>query len=140
MASAIDIGDEFNIHPPNKQEVGFRLYQAAKEKVYHQNMIGSGPLYKTSILQGNQVSISFTYAENGLVNKGNSLSNSFALSDSSGKWFWADAIIDGKTILLSSKEVSRPIKVQYAWQSNPIATMYNAEGLPMVPFNEKINQ
>lgn len=140
MACIIDIGDEYNIHPPNKQEVGYRLYQAAKENVYHQNVVGSGPLFNAAILQGDQVSISFTYAENGLINKGNSLNNSFALSDSAGKWFWADAIIDGKTILLSSKDVSRPTQVQYAWQSNPIATVYNAEGLPMIPFNEKINQ
>ena len=138
MACIIDIGDEYNIHPINKQDVGYRLYQAAKENVYHQNVVGSGPLFKASILQGDQVRISFTYAENGLMDKGNSLNNSFALSDSTGKWFWADAKIDGKTILLSSKDVSRPTQVQYAWQSNPIATVYNAEGLPMVPFNEPV--
>ncbi len=140
MACAIDIGDEFNIHPPNKQEVGRRLYLAAQQQVYHQNVIGSGPLFKSAIIKGNQVSISFTYAENGLVNKGNSPIAGFAVSDSTGKWFWANAVIDGQTIVVSSKEVLHPVRVQYAWQSNPMATLYNSSGLPMIPFNEKVIQ
>ena len=140
MACAIDIGDEFNIHPPNKQDVGHRLYLAAQHQVYHQNVIGFGPLLKSAIIQGNQVSVSFTCAEDGIVNKGNSPIVGFAVSDNTGKWFWANAIIDGQSVLVSSKEVLHPVRVQYAWQSNPIATLYNASGLPMIPFNEKVIQ
>jgi sialate O-acetylesterase len=140
MACAIDIGDEFNIHPSNKQEIGRRLCLAAQQQVYHQNIIGSGPLFKTAIIQGDQVSISFNYVGNGLVNKGNSPIAGFAVSDSSGKWFWANAFIDGQTIVVSSKEVLHPVRVQYAWQSNPMVTLYNSSGLPVIPFNEKVIQ
>lgn len=140
MACAIDIGDEFNIHPPNKQDVGYRLYLAAKEKVYHQKVVGSGPFIRSAILEGNQVRITFTCADGGIVNKGNSPIAGFAVSDNTGKWFWAEAIIDGQSVLVSSKEVSNPVRVQYAWQSNPIATLYNESGLPMIPFNEKVIQ
>lgn len=140
MACAIDIGDEFNIHPPNKQDVGYRLYLAAKEKVYHQKVVGSGPFIKSAILEGNQVRVTFTCADGGIVNKGNSPIAGFAVSDNTGKWFWAEAIIDGQSVLVSSKEVSNPVRVQYAWQSNPIATLYNGSGLPMIPFNEKVIQ
>lgn len=140
MACAIDIGDEFNIHPPNKQDIGQRLYMAAQQQVYLKNIIGSGPLFKSANLEGNQVRINFTYAENGLITKAALPIQSFALADSTGIWYWANAFIDGQTIVVSSKEVLRPVKVQYAWQSNPMATLYNASGLPMIPFNEKILQ
>ncbi len=140
MACAIDIGDEFNIHPPNKQDIGQRLYMAAQQQVYLKNIIGSGPLFKSANLEGNQVRINFTYAENGLITKAALPIQSFALADSTGIWYWANAIIDGQTIVVSSKEVLRPVKVQYGWQSNPIATLYNASGLPMIPFNERILQ
>jgi len=73
-----------------------------------------------------------------LTAKGKSLNNCFALSDTSGKWYWADTKIDGKDIVLTSKDVQSPTKVQYAWQSNPYAPLYNSLDLPMQPFNVKL--
>ena len=140
MATTIDIGDEFNIHPANKQDVGYRLYQAARQHVYHLNVIGTGPTFKSAVTEESHVRISFDNIDGGLLNKGNSLVQNFALADSTGKWFWADAFIDGQTIYVHSKYVLHPVRVQYAWQSNPIATLYNKEGLPMIPFNEKVIQ
>jgi sialate O-acetylesterase len=139
MACAIDIGDEFDIHPANKQDVGKRLYKAAKEKVYHTNAIGSGPMFKDATRNGSKVLISFEYAANGLISTAKTGLSGFALMDESGKWEWADATIDGSKIMLSANGISKPVQVQYAWQSNPVAPFYNTEGLPMVPFNEKIS-
>jgi sialate O-acetylesterase len=138
MACTIDIGDEFDIHPTNKQDVGSRLYKVAKEKVYHTAAIGSGPLFKDAIRTGSKVLISFDYADNGLVSKAKTGLTGFALMDESGKWEWADAAIEGSKIMVSINGISKPVQVQYAWQTNPIAPFYNTEGLPMVPFNEKI--
>lgn len=138
MACTIDIGDEFEIHPSNKQDVGRRLYAAAKEKVYHIDSVGNGPMFKSAVLNGNKVLISFDYAANGLISKTNKDLTGFALMDASGRWEWADATIDGSEIMVNAKGISNPVQVQYAWQSNPVAPFYNVEGLPMVPFNQKI--
>lgn len=138
MACTIDIGDEFDIHPSNKQDVGRRLYAAAKEKVYLTDSIGSGPLLKAAIRKENKVLLSFDYAKNGLISKSKNGLTGFALMDESGQWKWAEAIIDGATVILSAHGISKPVQVQYAWQSNPVAPFYNMEGLPMVPFNQKI--
>jgi sialate O-acetylesterase len=138
MACAIDIGDEFDIHPSNKQDVGRRLYAAAKEKVYRTDSIGSGPLLKTAIRTENKVLLSFEYANNGLITKSKNGLTGFALMDESGQWKWAEAIIDGSTLILSAPGINNPVQVQYAWQSNPVAPFFNMEGLPMVPFHHKI--
>ena len=140
MACTIDIGDEFNVHPGNKQEVGKRLYLIAQEKVYHEKVVSEGPVFKSALVDGNKIRVSFLNVKNGLKSTADSLNKCFAIADESGKWFWGDAKIDGKNILITCKEVQHPMKLQYAWQNNPIAPLYNIEGLPMLPFNEILNQ
>ena len=56
------------------------------------------------------------------------------MAGSDRKWHWAEARIDGDTVVVSSADVSDPVAVRYAWQSNPKATLYNGAGLPAVPF------
>jgi sialate O-acetylesterase len=44
-------------------------------------------------------------------------------------------VIDGKTVVVSSKEVKEPVAVRYAFSMNPDgANLYNREGLPASPF------
>ena len=50
-------------------------------------------------------------------------------------WQWADAVIDGNTIVVSSAKVPKPVAVRYAWQHNAsVANLYNKAGLPASPF------
>jgi sialate O-acetylesterase len=51
------------------------------------------------------------------------------------KFYWADARIDGNTVVVSSRSVPSPIAVRYAWGNNPDrANLFNADGLPASPF------
>ena len=139
MAGAVDIGDELNIHPGNKQDVGKRLFLAALQQVYKPGTIGSGPAFRSTKIEGDSIRIKFLYTKNGLVAK-DQMTNCFAVSDANGKWTWADARIDGTDIVVSCKSLKTPVEIQYGWQSNPSVPLYNTEGLPMVPFKEKINR
>ena len=59
----------------------------------------------------------------------------FAIAGADKQWFWADAIIDKDTVIVSSPEVKEPVAVRYAFQMNPDgANLYNREGLPASPF------
>jgi hypothetical protein len=51
-----------------------------------------------------------------------------------GDYHFAGAEIDGDTVVVSSKEVSRPMTVRYAWAAMPQATLVNKSGLPVAPF------
>jgi sialate O-acetylesterase len=138
MVCTIDIGDEYNIHPPNKQEVGRRLYLIALSKVYNvKNIISSGPMFKAVRQDTLGVRIEFLHSEHGFKACSEPIAG-FALADSTGKWYWAEAKIDGNTVVVYSKGLDQPTRVQYAWQSNPEATLCGITGLPVVPFNEKI--
>ena len=48
---------------------------------------------------------------------------------------WAEATIDGKTVVVRSDKVAKPVAVRYAWAHNPEGcNLYNQDGLPASPF------
>ena len=58
----------------------------------------------------------------------------FSIAGADRKWYWADARLEGDSIVVSSPKVPEPQAVRYAWQSNPAATLFNGAGLPAIPF------
>ena len=72
-----------------------------------------------------------------LVAKGGSLKG-FAIAGEDRKFVWADANIEGNTVVVSSDKVSAPVAVRYAWEKNPVCNLYNKEGLPAMPFRTDI--
>jgi len=133
MAVIIDIGEADNIHPKNKQDVGKRLSLWALAKTYGKDIVYSGPLYKSMKVDGNRAIIEFDHVGGGLVAKDGQL-RGFAVAGEDRKFVWADATIEGDTVLVSSAEVEKPVSVRYAWANNPVCNLYNAEGLPASPF------
>jgi sialate O-acetylesterase len=133
LAVAIDIG-EVDIHPKDKQDVGRRLALLALGKAYAKEVVDSGPIYKSMQVEQNQIRIKFTHADGGLVAKGGPLQR-FAIAGADNRFVWADARIDGDSVVVSSPQVASPVAVRYAWASNPQgANLYNGAGLPASPF------
>ncbi|UII25315.1 sialate O-acetylesterase [Fulvivirga maritima] len=133
MATIIDIGVAEDIHPRNKQDVGKRLWLAARKVAYNDDIVYSGPMYKSIQVNGNKAEISFTNIGSGLKVKGDIL-DGFIIAGADGKFYKAKAELNGDKVLVSSDQVSEPKAVRYAWADNPNATLYNKEGLPAVPF------
>ena len=136
LASALDIGEADDIHPKNKQEVGRRLALIALAKTYGEKMEYSGPMLARAKFGADRVLLSFDHAE-GLMAKGGAPLRGFALQDKDGAWHWANAQIEGKGVAVYLPVLSNPIGVRYAWSNNPVANLYNGDGLPAVPFTEK---
>jgi sialate O-acetylesterase len=133
LAVTIDTGDADNIHAKDKQPVGERLALCALAKYYGKNVAYSGPaLVSVERLPGS-IRLHFAYTDGGLVVKGTKLEE-FSIAGEDRKWCWADAHIDGDTVVVSSPSVPNPKEVRYAWQSNPAATLFNGAGLPAAPF------
>lgn len=133
MASAIDIGEAGDIHPRNKQDVGKRLARWALRFDYGmRDVVPSGPLYKSHIIDGSKVVISFEYAK-GLHPKAGELKG-FMIAGEDQQFVWADAEVKGKKVIVSSDAVPAPKSVRYGWAANPVSTLYNEAGLPASPF------
>lgn len=134
MATIIDIGDANDIHPRNKQDVGYRLWQSARHVAYNEDNVYSGPMYRGHIIDGNEVVISFDHIGSGFMLRGSDEIEGFAVAGSDSVFHWADARIVDNKIIVSSPEVDDPVAVRYAWADNPDVSLYNKELLPAVPF------
>jgi sialate O-acetylesterase len=58
----------------------------------------------------------------------------FAIAGADKKFVWADAKLDGKSVVLSNKAVAEPRFVRYAWADNPEVNLVNSAKLPAIPF------
>ena len=134
MAVIIDIGEAKDIHPKNKQDVGKRLALWALAKTYGKDLVYSGPIYKSMKTEGNKIRLDFEHVGGGLIAGGGEPLKGFAVAGADRKFVWADAKIDGNTVVINSDEVSEPVAVRYGWANNPVCNLYNKEGLPATPF------
>jgi len=133
MAVIIDIGEANDIHPKNKQDVGKRLARAALAIAYGKHIPYSGPMYDSMKIEGDAIRLTFKHVDGGLVARGGELKG-FAIAGDDRRFVWADAKIDGDTILVRSDKVAKPKAVRYAWADNPECNLYNKADLPASPF------
>jgi sialate O-acetylesterase len=136
MITAIDLGDG-NIHPANKQDVGARLALAARAVALGEKIEYSGPLYSGFKVEGGKIRVKFTHTGAGLVAKDtpDGVLTRFAIAGSDRNYVWAEARIEGDTVVVWNDTVPAPVAVSYAWAINPTgANLYNKDGLPAAPF------
>jgi sialate O-acetylesterase len=156
MAVLIDTGESEDIHPQSKQIAGERLARIALANTYGREGVSSGPVYSSMKIEGNAIRLSFDHLGGGLVakelpatydvmrkagktaplvrNSPQSPLEGFAICGADQQWVWAEAKIEGDTVLVSSSQVPAPIAVRYAWADNPTCNLYNQAGLPASPF------
>ncbi|HTF30492.1 MAG TPA: hypothetical protein VK625_16680, partial [Flavitalea sp.] len=136
MAVAIDLGEWNDIHPDNKKDVGERLALLARKIVYgEKDLVASRPLFQSATIAGNKIIIHFSNTGGGLKAIDGEDLREFAIAGEDKKFVWAEAKIEGDSIVVSAKEIVVPLYVRYAWADNPDgANLYNQEGLPASPF------
>jgi len=133
MAVTADIGDEQDIHPKNKQDVGKRLALIALSKAYGKQVDFSGPVFKSMRKNKDQLILSFDFGQN-LVLKASGANRAFSIAGNDRIFYPASAaIVNGKVVLMSS-EVKNPVAARYAWANFPDAVLTNKSGLPAGPF------
>ena len=133
LVTALDLGT--GVHPANKSGYGRRASQVALGVVYGKKVAVCGPVYKSHQVEGQKIRIHFNHTGKGLAFRHANTLEGFEISGADGQWEWANAEIDGNTILVSHPTVSKPKFVQYAFNKDPsYANLYNKNGLPALPF------
>lgn len=137
LALAIDIGDAYDIHPPNKQVLGRRLARLARHVVYGDRAVDpSGPTARrASRLQG-AVRIVFDDVTGTLVTTGANGPIGFELCDAEARHCtYADAVLDGREVVLRSPQAAPGARVRYCWADGPVCTLRDSRGAPAGPFD-----
>lgn len=138
LVTTSDCGD-LDVHYREKRPIGERVCNAALALAYEQKLEYTGPLYQSHKIEGNKISISFTHANKGLMVKKDSVKPvslyGFAIAGEDKKFYQADATIEGDKVVVSSKNVIKPVAVRYAWADFSFQwNLFNTEGYPASTF------
>lgn len=142
LSCLIDLGEEAEIHPVDKRDVGLRLAGLALQSVYRKDMDARSPRFEGMEIKGSETWIKFSAGRLGLRTKSiegfpNAPENEvrgFAIRGEDRQWVWASARLEGAFVVVSAPGVIRPQAVRYAWEANPVCNLYGGNGLPAEPF------
>ena len=137
VAGTQDIGAIYDIHPPEKKEVGRRLSLVALHKTYDKSdVVYLGPFLNSYKTEGKNLIIQFETPGSTLHSSGKSIGKvwPFYIAGDNKTFYKANVKQDGNKIILSSSKVTNPIAVRYCWANNANGSIYNKQGLPALPF------
>jgi len=141
MAVINDVGDLHDIHPQDKITVGHRLALLALAKTYGKNdLIHSGPVFRSLKSDGKQLRVEFDHANGGLVTRDGKAPDWFEIIDAEeGGFVKAEARISGDSVVLSSPEVKRPAAMRFAWSHVATPNLMNGKGMPAGAFRASLD-
>lgn len=131
LATAIDTR---GLHPTNKAVLGERLARTAMARVYKKKVAYSGPVFASARPENSAMLVTFKRVTGGQL-KAIGEVKGFSIAGDDKKFVWADAAIEGSNVVrVSSSVVPAPKHVRYGWDTSPECTLYDAIGLPALPF------
>ena len=113
MAISSDLGP--NTHPSNKSGYGHRAADVALGMVYGRKIEYYGPLYQSHSVEEGRIRVKFSHVGKGLAFKNGDKLQGFAVAGADKVFHWADAAIDGESVVVGSAAVPKPVAVRYAW-------------------------
>ncbi|WP_294959593.1 hypothetical protein [uncultured Flavobacterium sp.] len=134
LAVLMDVGEENNIHPTDKEKGGNRLAFQALSKTY--GMEGfefESPKFKALEIKENTVTVSFDDAPNGITAYGKEVTG-FEIAGEDKVFYPAKAEVRRKSVVLSSDKVAKPVAVRYLWKDFVKAELFSNGGLPVSSF------
>jgi len=133
FAMGIETNDGFNLHPKQKHELGRRVALLALHDVYGRKIAGRGPVFKSANIEGSSIRVKFD-AHGKLSSRVAGPIRGFAIAGQEGAYRFADARVDGDSVVLHSDQIPKPRTVRYAWAGIPDSTLTDESGIPAAPF------
>ena len=135
MASAVDIGSSYDIHPADKLRVGQRLALVARKLAYGETgLVASGPAPLAARREGGEVVVAL---DQPAVVHGAARPAGFELCDAAACRF-VDATVQGAGVRLAIPAGMAATKVRYAWADSPVVNLFGTTGLPATPFELEV--
>lgn len=129
------VDDLMDIHPRNKKDVGERLARWALAKDYGKSdVVVSGPIFRSMRVAGGKARLSFDYLGGGLVAKDDKPLTWFVVAGRDGRFYPANAVIEGDEVVVSHPLVAEPAVVRFGWDEAAQPNFFNKGGLPASPF------
>lgn len=137
MVSTMDVGEAKNLHPKDKHSIGLRLAAVALNRTYNKlNLPYQGPTYNYVLFDKKKAIVHFKpeTLSGGLTTKDDKPAQFFYLAGADQVFYPADAEIQNGSIVVTSKNVKKPVAVRYAFFNYPVTNLQNKAGFPVLPF------
>ena len=137
MVVTMDVGEARDLHPKNKKPIGVRLAKTALNRTYgFLNMPYQGPAFDYAEYAKSKVVVHFRpeTAPSGLETNDGKSPAYFFVAGADQHFHPATATIQGKTVVLTSRQVKKPVAVRYAFTNFPVTNLQNKSGFPALPF------
>lgn len=141
-----DCAEKMNIHPLNKKDPGTRLALQTLYQAYDvKNENAMVPIFSHSVISESTVKAYFNYAEKGLVLKNatekaqvypadKDVAGLFEIAAKDKVFVKADVKLENNYIVFSSKDITEPCYIRYAWSNYFEPLLFGSNGLPAFPF------
>ncbi|MEP2777222.1 MAG: sialate O-acetylesterase [Luteolibacter sp.] len=139
MVVTLDLGDEKNIHPKDKQPVGERVLRLALKNTYGKDLLGFPETDRVSV-EGKDLIICFRECGEGFLPIKGDISG-FEVADQSGAFHPASAKLSSTDSITVTSPFPSPSAIRYAWTPfpKPPLKLFNSDKLPLGPFSLKID-
>jgi len=137
IAATQDIAAIYDIHPPQKEEVGRRLSLIALNQSYGKSdVVFSGPVLSSYTNEGDSFVLQFDTPGSELHSSGVAIGGiwAFYIAGEDKIFYKAGVKLDENKIILSTPKVKHPVAARYNWSNHANSTIYNTHGLPALPF------
>ena len=135
MAPTVDLGERDVIHPRRKKEVGDRLAFLALADTYgFKGFNPHAPTYESVEFKGSEAVVTFKIPSPGLSPLGVDVTG-FELAGPDRVFHPAIArVTNKKCVSVKSDAVPTPVAVRYCFRNWGVGTLFNAYGIPVLPF------
>ncbi|MEH6656407.1 sialate O-acetylesterase [Leeuwenhoekiella marinoflava] len=134
IAILMDVAEENNIHPKNKEKGGVRLGLLALTKTYGiSGFEFESPEFNTLEINEGKVTVSFNNVPNGITAYDQEITG-FQLAGNDRVFYPAEVVLRRKSVILSSSKVQKPVAVRYLFKDYAQAELFSTGGLPVSSF------
>jgi sialate O-acetylesterase len=136
MVVTLDVGEQRNIHPSKKREVGERLAFWALANTYARNGVPyTAPVYDNIEIKDSTVIVKFRLAGHGFINTRKNIAG-FEIAGADHIFYPAKAQRrrDGKSVNVWTDKVKKPVAVRYGFHNWTEASLFGINGLPVSSF------
>lgn len=141
MVVTIDVGEENDIHPRNKKDVGERLWLSAKNVAYGKDILATGPILDSVYQTEDALILRFEAVGKGLkLNEGDRVKGFIAAGKNGRFQALEGELFPPNQVRIQLKSGMNPVYLRYAWADNPEVNLVNELGLPAEPFRKTLKE
>lgn len=126
-----DLGEQ-DVHYKMKEPAASRAAALALSKVYGRGAEEECPVFGSLEIKDGTCLVRIDHGSG--LTSGTEPPKGFALAGEDRRFVFADVVIEGECLKVSSPSVPKPVAVRYAWGDMPEVNLVNGKGLPLSPF------